>query len=173
VLYTIGHSTHPTETFVSLLSQHEVAVLADVRSFPSSRRWPQFNQAQLKASLEHVGITYEWFKTLGGRRHSQLRDSPHTAWQHAAFRSYADYADTGEFVAGIEQLSELAAARRTAIMCSEGLWWRCHRRIIADHVTVRGWLVQHIMPDGKLAAHSLPDFARVDEARIIYDGKAG
>jgi uncharacterized protein (DUF488 family) len=171
VLYTIGHSIYPIETLLSLLAQHEIAVLADVRSFPSSRRWPQFNQDQLKASIEHVGIAYEWFKALGGRRHSQLHDSPHTAWQHDAFRSYADYADTAEFIAGIEQLSELAAARRSAIMCSEGLWWRCHRRIIADHMTVRGWQVRHIMPDGKLAAHALPDFARVDEARIIYDGR--
>ncbi len=169
-LYTVGHSTHPSETFLSLLVQHEIAVLADVRSFPSSRRWPQFNQDQLQASLEHGGIAYQWFKTLGGRRRSQLHDSPHTAWQHAAFRSYADHADTAEFKAGIEQLSEFPAAQRSAIMCSEGLWWRCHRRIIADHITVRGWQVWHIMPDGKLAAHSLPAFARVNGERIVYDG---
>ncbi|MBV8357262.1 MAG: DUF488 domain-containing protein [Deltaproteobacteria bacterium] len=169
-LYTIGHSTHPIQTFLSLLAQYEIAILADVRSFPSSRRWPQFNHDELKASVERSGMSYEWFKVLGGRRRSSLRDSPHMAWQHAAFRSYADYADTAEFVAGIERLSKLAAARRSAIMCSEGLWWRCHRRIIADHMVVRGWHVRHIMPDGKLAAHSLPDFARIDEARIIYDG---
>jgi uncharacterized protein (DUF488 family) len=172
-LYSIGHSTHPIETFLGLLAQHEIAILVDVRSFPRSRRWPQFNGDELKASVEGTGISYEWFKVLGGRRHSSLRDSSHTAWEHAAFRSYADYADTVEFAAGIEQLSELAAARRSAIMCSEGLWWRCHRRIIADHMTVRGWHVRHIMPDGKLASHSLPDFARVYEARIIYDGTPG
>jgi uncharacterized protein (DUF488 family) len=171
VLYTTGHSTHPIETFLGLLAQHEIATLVDVRSFPGSRRWPQFNQDQLKASVEGAGVSYEWFKILGGRRHSSLRDSPHSAWQHAAFRSYADYADTTEFAAGIEQLSELAAARPSVIMCSEGLWWRCHRRLIADHMTVRGWHVLHIMPDGKLAEHSLPDFARVDQTRIIYDGR--
>lgn len=168
-LYTIGHSTHPIETFLSLLAQHEMATLVDVRSFPGSRRWPQFNQEELKASVEQAGVSYEWCKMLGGRRHSPLRDSPHTAWQHAAFRSYADYADTAAFAAGIEHLCELAAVRLSAIMCSEGLWWRCHRRVIADHMTVRGWNVQHIMPGGKLAAHSLPDFARVDGVRIIYD----
>ncbi len=173
LLYTLGHSTHPIETFLSLLAQHEIATLADVRSFPSSRRWPQFNRGELKASVERAGVSYEWIKALGGRRRSSLRDSPHRAWQHAAFRSYADYADTAEFAEGIKRLSELAAIRRCAIMCSEGLWWRCHRRIIADHMMVRGWQVLHIMPDGKLAAHSLPDFARLEEARIIYDGEGG
>ena len=173
LLYTIGHSTHPIETFLSLLAQHEIAILADVRSFPSSRRWPQFNHDELKASVERAGGSYEWFKVLGGRRRSSLCNSSHTAWQHAAFRSYADYADTAEFAAGIERLRGLAAARRSAIMCSEGLWWRCHRRIIADHMAVHGWQVRHIMPDGKLATHSLPDFARIDQARIIYDGSRG
>jgi uncharacterized protein (DUF488 family) len=169
-LYTIGHSTHPIESFLSLLAQHEIALLVDVRSFPSSRRWPQFNHDELKASVEGAGISYKWLKVLGGRRRSSLHDSPHTAWQHTAFRSYADYGDTAEFAAGIQQLSELAAAGRSAFMCSEGLWWRCHRRIIADHMTVLDWRVRHIMPDGRLAGHSLPAFARVDGARIIYDG---
>jgi uncharacterized protein (DUF488 family) len=170
VLYTVGHSTHPIETFLGLLAQHEIALTADVRSFPSSRRWPQFNQYKLKASVEETGVSYEWLKVLGGRRHSSLRDSPHKAWQHAAFRSYADYTDSVEFASGIERLSELAGERRSVIMCSEGLWWRCHRRIIADHMTVRGWGVWHIMPEGKLAAHVLPGFARIDNGRIIYDG---
>jgi uncharacterized protein (DUF488 family) len=170
-LFTIGHSTHPIETFLGLLGQHEIAILADVRSFPSSRRWPQFNQDELKVSLEGAGVSYEWLKALGGRRHSSLHISPHSRWQHSAFRSYADYGDTAEFTAGIEKLSELAAARRCAIMCSEGLWWRCHRRIIADHMTMGGWPVLHIMPGGKLSTHSLPDFARIEQGRIIYDGK--
>jgi uncharacterized protein (DUF488 family) len=171
VLFTIGHSIHPIETFLSLLGEHGIAILIDVRAFPGSRRWPQFNRDELKVSVEEAGVSYEWLKILGGRRHSPLRDSPHTGWRHGAFRSYADYADSSEFAAGIEQLSGFAASRRSAIMCSEGLWWRCHRRIVADHMTVHGWRVLHIMPDGKLAAHSLPDFARLDQGRIIYDGK--
>jgi uncharacterized protein (DUF488 family) len=171
VLYTIGHSTHPIETFLDLLAQHEIAALVDVRSFPSSRRWPQFNHDQLKASVQSIQVAYEWCRVLGGRRHSSLHDSPHTAWQHAAFRAYADYADTAEFAAGIAHLGESAAVRRSVIMCSEGLWWRCHRRVIADHLKIRGWDVRHIMPNGKLAPHSLPAFARVDDGRIIYDGK--
>lgn len=170
LIFTIGHSTHPIEAFLALLSMHRIAILGDVRSFPSSRRWPQFNQAELRASVEAAGIAYRWMKALGGRRHSKRDDSPHRAWEHPAFRSYADYADTEEFAAGLAALMRAAEVSRTAIMCSEGLWWRCHRRIISDHLTVRGWDVRHIMPDGKLAAHSPPDFATIDDGRIIYDG---
>jgi len=169
VIYTIGHSTHSIEIFLGLLIPHQIAALLDVRSFPGSRRWPQFNQRELKATLERAGMLYEWCKELGGRRHSRVGDSPHKAWQLTAFRSYADYTDTPEFATGIERLCDLAGKQRTAIMCSEGLWWRCHRRIIADHLALRGWKVQHILPSGKLAAHSLTDFARVDGLRIIYD----
>lgn len=170
VLYTIGHSTHPIETFISLLSQHQIEILADVRSFPSSRRWPQFNQAELEQAVEQEGIGYRWFKALGGRRNIKRPDSPHRAWELPAFRSYADYTETSEFATGLGQLTEAALERRTAIMCSEGLWWRCHRRIISDHMTVHGWDVRHIMPDGKIAAHSIAAFARVDAGRIVYDG---
>jgi uncharacterized protein (DUF488 family) len=171
VLYTLGHSIHPIEIFQSLLAQHEIAALVDVRSFPSSRRWPQFNLEGLKASVERAGVAYTWCRKLGGRRHSASRSSPHTAWQHAAFRAYADYTDTADYADGIEHLCDFASEQRSAIMCSEGLWWRCHRRIIADHMAVRGWCVMHIMPSGKLAAHLLPDFARRDGVRIIYDGR--
>jgi uncharacterized protein (DUF488 family) len=172
VLYTIGHSIHPIEIFLSLLRQHDIGILIDVRSFPASRRWPHFNHDELKASVEESGMSYRWCKALGGRRHSPPHDSPHRAWRQGAFRSYADYADTAEFSAAIESLHALAAERRCASMCAEGLWWRCHRRIIADHLAARGWDVRHIMPNGKFAAHSLPDFARVDGRRIIYDRDA-
>jgi uncharacterized protein (DUF488 family) len=169
-LYTIGHSTHPIETFISLLSQHRIEILADVRSFPSSRRWPQFNQAELERAVEQAEIGYRWFKALGGRRHIKRPDSPHRAWELEAFRSYADYTETSEFAAGLDELTETALGRRTVIVCSEGLWWRCHRRIICDHMTVRGWDVRHIMPDGKIVAHSIAAFATVTADRIVYDG---
>jgi len=169
-LYTIGHSTHPIEAFISLLSEHRIALLADVRAFPGSRRWPQFNQRELERSVEQAGIGYQWFKSLGGRRNLKRPDSPHRAWENPAFRSYADYTETGEFAAGLDELATAALVRRTAIMCSEGLWWRCHRRIISDHITVRGWEVWHIMPGGQLAAHSIASFATVHEGRIVYDG---
>ena len=170
VLYTVGHSTHPIERFLELLGEHRIATLADVRSFPGSRRWPQFNQESLAEALRRAGVEYRWLKRLGGRRHSKRADSPHVAWTVAAFRSYADYTESAEFAQGLDELLAIAAGARTAIMCSEGLWWQCHRRIISDQMTVREWDVKHIMPDGKLTAHRLPDFASVIEGRIIYDG---
>jgi len=170
LIFTIGHSTHPIKEFLALLAQHQIAALADVRSYPSSRRWPQFNQPDLKASVEGAGAQYRWLQLLGGRRHGIDPGSPHTAWRVAAFRSYADYAEGDDFERGLTRLSALAADTRTAYMCSEGLWWECHRRIISDHLLMRGWTVRHIMPDGKFIDHALPDFARVVDDRLIYDG---
>jgi len=179
-IFTIGHSTHPIETFLALLGTRQIALVVDVRSYPSSHRWPQFNLAQLQGSLEEAGIGYRWCRALGGRRHSKRVDSPHSAWEHPAFRAYADYTETPEFDAGMAELTLAANEVRTTIMCSEGLWWRCHRRIISDHLKVRGWEVVHVMPDGKLATHALPEFATVTHAlpeiatvtgnRIVYDG---
>jgi len=169
LIYSIGHSTHPIEDFFALLSQHEIRVLFDVRSYPASKRWPQFNREELQRAIERADIEYRWMKSLGGRRHSKDAASPHRAWQIPAFRAYADHADTEEFRAGFEELAALAANKRSAYMCSEGLWWRCHRRIISDHLMVRGWTVFHIMPTGKTVAHALPDFARVENGQLIYD----
>jgi uncharacterized protein (DUF488 family) len=155
-----------------LLGEQRIAIVADVRSFPGSKRWPQFNQAELSASLERVGIAYRWIKHLGGRRSSKRVDSPHTAWQLLAFRAYADYTESADFEDGLRELTDAARASRTAYMCSEGLWWRCHRRIISDNLVVRDWTVEHIMPTGKLSTHLLAPFARVVDQRIIYDGAA-
>jgi uncharacterized protein (DUF488 family) len=168
-VFTVGHSTHPLERFLELLSAHGIAALADVRSFPHSRRWPQFNQEQLRESVERHGIQYHWLRKLGGRRRGLGAKSPHLAWQHPAFRSYADYADTAEFQQWVEELIALARRARTAYMCSEGLWWRCHRRLISDRLLLLGWRVRHILPDGKFSDHALPQFARVIDGRLIYD----
>jgi uncharacterized protein (DUF488 family) len=146
--------------------------VADVRSFPSSKRWPQFNQAELSGSLERAGIEYRWIKQLGGRRSSKRVDSEHSAWQLPAFRSYADYTESADFADGLGELTGAATGARTAYMCSEGLWWRCHRRIISDNLVVRDWTVEHIMPTGKLSPHVLAPFARVVDGRIIYDDTA-
>ena len=172
VLFTIGHSTHPLETFLELLRAKQVTKLIDVRSYPTSRRWPQFNQSSLHVAIVAAGLEYRWLAALGGRRHSDLSTSRHTAWRVAAFRAYADYADSPEWTAGCAELIRLAATHRSAIMCAEGLWWQCHRRIIADHLTVAtpGWSVRHILPDGKLVEHVRPEFARLHEGRLIYDG---
>jgi len=154
------------------LSEHRIAIVADVRSYPSSKRWPQFNQAELSSALGRAGIEYRWLQKLGGRRRSKKTESPHTAWEHPAFRSYADYTESSDFETGLGELIDAATSVRTAYMCSEGLWWRCHRRIISDYLTVRGWNVEHIMPDGKLKPHVLAPFARVADGRIVYDGVA-
>jgi uncharacterized protein (DUF488 family) len=170
-IFTIGHSTHPSEEFLALLTQHEILALVDVRSYPTSKRWPQFNQDELQRALERGGIEYRWMKSLGGRRSSKNLESPHTAWQIPAFRAYADYAESDDFRAGLEELIALAMQKRTAYMCSEGLWWRCHRRLISDHLVVSGWNVMHILPTGKVSSHALPDFARIENGRIVYDVK--
>jgi uncharacterized protein (DUF488 family) len=169
-VFTIGHSTHPWPAFQELLQRHGIEVLVDVRSLPGSRRWPQFNQAELSAALNNCGIEYRWLAELGGRRRGRGPASPHRGWQVSAFRAYADYADGAEFACGLDELMALARARRVAFMCSEGLWWRCHRRLIADRLVVAGWQVLHILPDGKLSAHQLTQFARVVAGRLIYDG---
>ena len=170
LLYTIGHSTHPINLFIALLQDHPIAVLVDVRSYPASRRWPQFNQELLRQSVEDQKIAYQWLKALGGRRRLQRTASLHTAWEVAAFRAYADYAESADFRAALTDLMTVADREPTAIMCAEGLWWQCHRRIIADHLTVRGWGIRHITPNGQIMAHQLPTFANIRDGRLIYDG---
>lgn len=175
VLFSIGHSTHPIERFLELLRTHRIAVLADVRSYPGSRRWPQFKASELERSLAAHDIGYRWMPALGGRRRGTRPDSPHLAWTNEAFRAYADHMDTADFELGLAELIRTAAGAATAFMCAEGLWWQCHRRLLADRLLVAGHSVRHIMPDGRLAEHSLPPFATVRGGRLIYSGpvKAG
>lgn len=167
VLHTIGHSTHAIEDFLGLLRQHQIALLVDVRSYPSSKRWPHFNQEALRESVERVGIEYQWLKGLGGRRRSVV-ESINDGWEHSAFRAYADYIATAEGQAALSELIELAATKRSANMCSEGLWWQCHRRIISDYMMVREWEIVHIMPDGKPSPHRLTPFAIERKGVIEY-----
>jgi uncharacterized protein (DUF488 family) len=169
-VYSIGHSNHPLEDFLALLDAHAVRGIADVRAFPSSRRWPQFNREPLAAALSAHGIAYDWIPKLGGRRRKSRPDSPHTAWTVEAFRNYADHAESAEFAAGLEQLLAAARERTTAVMCAEALYWQCHRRLVADQLVVVGHCVQHIQSQGRAIEHQLPDFARVVDGRIIYDG---
>lgn len=161
---TVGHSTHSLSELVELLAQHGVEALADVRRHPGSRRLPHFNREALERELP---IAYAHFPELGGRRRPRP-DSPNAAWEVEAFRGYADHMASPEFAAGLARLEALAAERRTAIMCAEGLWWRCHRRLVADALTVRGWRVLHVAPDGRTVEHALPDFAVVEDGRLTY-----
>jgi len=164
-LWTVGHSTHALDAFVTLLQAHGIETLADVRRHPGSRRHPHFSADALAASLP---LEYQHLPGLGGRRRS-APDSPNTAWENAAFRAYADYALTDEFAAAVAELRALAAAGRTAIMCSEGLWWRCHRRLVADRLVAAGDVVHHIAPDGRTSPHALPPFARVrPDGAVVY-----
>ncbi|HEY7151044.1 MAG TPA: DUF488 domain-containing protein [Solirubrobacterales bacterium] len=148
---------------MGLLSAHRVELVVDVRRFPGSRRNPQFNADTLAATLGDAGIAYEPLgDELGGRRRGRA-DSPHTGWRVAAFRAYADHMDTDEFAAGLKRLEHLARERRTAIMCAEGDWRRCHRRLISDALSARGWRVLHIRPDGGTEVHQPTVFERAAE----------
>lgn len=136
-----------------------IELLADVRAFPRSRHHPQFNAENLAAQLEEVGIRYRHMPELGGRR-KPLAESINSGWDHPAFRGYADYAIGERFALAYAELRELARERRTCLMCAEALWWRCHRRLLADRLLAEGFAVQHIHPDGRRSPHRLTPFAR-------------
>jgi uncharacterized protein (DUF488 family) len=144
-----------------------VAALADVRRFPGSKRLPHFNAEALRASLPADSIRYVHLPELGGRR-SRVPDSPNGGWENAAFQGYADHMASEEFARGLARLEELAAAEPTAVMCAEAPWWRCHRRLVADALLVRGWSVRHILTEGRAPEHELTEFAQVEDGRIVY-----
>jgi uncharacterized protein (DUF488 family) len=153
-ILTVGHSTHPAERLVALVSDHDVELVSDVRRFPASRRHPQFNAGALRNTLAAAGVAYEPFgQELGGRRDRDRGSAPSRGGAADAFRAYADYMETAEFAAGLGRLEELARERRTAIMCAEGDWRHCHRRLISDALADRGWRVTHIRPDGGVEDH--------------------
>lgn len=167
-IYTIGHSTRSAEEFLSLLADPGIQLVADVRAFPSSRRHPQFNQAALAAWLREAGIDYRHLRGLGGRR-EPVPGSPNGGWKETAFQGYADHMRTPEFQDALAELEALAGERPTAIMCAEAVWWRCHRRLIADALVVRGWRAQHLGVGGAPAVHELTEFAVVEpDGTIVY-----
>ncbi|HZR84276.1 MAG TPA: DUF488 domain-containing protein [Candidatus Binatia bacterium] len=168
-IFTIGHSTQGADELLDRLSAHGVRTLADVRAYPASRRHPQFAREALDEACRERGVRYVWMPGLGGRRRARQPATRHPAWREPGFRNYADYMDTPEFEAAIGDLEALARAGPTAFLCAEGLWWQCHRRLISDALTVRGWDVEHVLPNGSLASHELPDFARVADGHLVYD----
>jgi uncharacterized protein (DUF488 family) len=170
-LFTIGHSNQPLESFLGLLQARGIRLLADIRRYPGSRRWPWFGRDTLPVSLAEAGIAYRHFPALGGRR-SPAPDSPNGAWRVPQFRAYADYMATAGFHAALDELLGLLPEGPVAVMCAEALPWRCHRNLLADSVLVRGIPVFHILGKGGLKPHALPDFAQIDRnaapPRIIY-----
>ena len=167
-VWTVGHSTRPIEEFLDLLAAADIKLLADVRRFPGSRRYPHFNQEVLAESLASVGIGYRHFVDLGGRRKERLPDSPNTGWRVESFNAYADYMQSQEFLAALAELMEAAKAQPTAIMCSEALPHKCHRRLIADALLVRGWQVRHLLSPKRIDDHQQTAFARVAGTNITY-----
>jgi len=166
-VWTIGHSTRTIDHFISMLQAFQIELVADIRSFPGSKRYPHFNKEALESSLPGYGISYTHIEELGGRRPAHA-NSKNSAWKHPAFRGYADYMETGEFEKGIRQLEELAQDIRTAFMCSEAVWWRCHRSLVSDYLKVHGWLVYHIMEVGKAEEHPYTKPAKIVDGKLSY-----
>ena len=172
-VWTIGHSTHGLDEFVDLLVEHGISALVDIRTVPKSRRHPHFRSDALARSLPERGIAYTHVPRLGGFRRPRP-DSPNGGWRNESFRGYADYAMTDEFAAGLAELRQIAAAERTAMMCSEALWWRCHRRLVADRLVVAGDAVLHIGAGGRVSEHALTPIASVaDDGQITYPASSG
>jgi uncharacterized protein (DUF488 family) len=169
-LYTVGHSTRSAAQLLELLGEAGITTLVDVRTIPGSRRNPQFGQAALEAALARAGLDYRHVKALGGLRRPR-KDSVNLGWRNPSFRGYADYMQTEAFARALAELETLAAARPTVIMCAEALPWRCHRGLIADALTVRGWRVLHLgiaSPGGSPALHEPTRFLRTVEGRPVY-----
>ena len=166
-IFSIGHSTHELADFLRLLAAHQVEQVADVRAHPGSRRLPWFGRDVLARELPRNGLIYVHLPELGGRRRPSP-DSPNGGWEVEGFRAYADHMAGAEFAAGLGSLQGLARRKATAMMCAEGLWWRCHRRLVSDALTVAGWEVVHIAPDGGATVHELTPFAVLEAGRLTY-----
>ena len=170
-IWTIGHSTRSLEEFVAMLHSFNIELIADIRSFPGSRKFPQFNKEALEISLSQNNIQYIHIKELGGRRKANP-GSKNTAWRHVAFRSYADYMETASFKDGIKELEQIALKQRTAYMCSEAVWWRCHRSMVSDYLKLRGWKVMHIMGISKEQEHPYTAPAKIINNKLNYEKEA-
>jgi len=168
-IWTIGHSTLAIDELISALQSFEIDLVLDVRSFPGSRRYPQFNQENLRDSLAGAGVEYLHLPELGGRRRAKP-DSLNVAWRNEAFRGYADYMETVEFREGIARLLNVAGTRRTAVMCAEAVWWRCHRSLISDFLKAQDVEVTHIMGVGKSEQHPFTSAARIVNGKLSYRG---
>jgi uncharacterized protein (DUF488 family) len=166
-IWTVGHSTHPLDEFITLIKSFSIQKLADIRTFPGSRRYPHFNKEALSKSLENEDIEYRHMVELGGRRKPNP-NSVNLAWRHASFRGYADYMQTPAFEKAINVLEAAALNSRLVYMCSEAVWWKCHRALVSDYLKVKGWNVIHIMDAGKSQEHPYTSPARAVQGKLFY-----
>ena len=169
-IWTVGHSTRSGEEFTQILLAHGIEVLVDVRTFPGSRRYPQFNRAALTEELGAQKIRYQHEPRLGGRK-TPRPDSHNTAWRNPQFRGYADHMETEVFRKAVEDLLELARDRRVAVMCAEAVWWRCHRSLLADYLKAEGHTVLHIIDAKKIEEHPYTPVARIVDGQLSYRGQ--
>lgn len=167
IIWTIGHSTRPFEDFLAMLRSFSIEVIADVRHYPGSKRFPQFNKDFLEITLPQRDIQYIHFKELGGRRKAIL-NSKNIAWRNDAFRGYADYMETHAFKNAVHKLEAVGRNRRTAFMCSEAVWWRCHRSLVSDYLKANHWRVMHIMDVGKEQEYPYTSPARIVDGQLTY-----
>lgn len=167
IIYTIGHSTRSTEEFINLLQSFNIKLIADIRSYPGSKRYPHFNKETLQQTLPAHQIIYQHFPGLGGRRKAS-KNSKNIAWKNEAFRGYADYMETDNFKDAIILLEEIAVQQLTAYMCSEAVWWRCHRSMVSDYFKWKGWQVFHIMGPNTMQQHPYTAPAQIINDVLIY-----
>lgn len=167
-IWTIGHSTRTLEHFIEMLQSFNIEKLVDIRSFPGSKRYPHFNKENLELLMPENNIGYVHLKALGGRRPVK-KDSKNTAWKHSAFRGYADYMETDDFKNGIQELEVIALNQHSAYMCSEAVWWRCHRSMVSDYLKLHNWTVFHIMETGKATEHTYTKPANIVDGKLSYE----
>lgn len=170
MFFTIGHSSRSLDDFLALLHESAIGCVVDVRSLPGSRKFPWFNADALAASLKHAGIDYSHEAALGGRRKRSLPDTDrrNAMWHNASFRRYADYALSAPFACALTHLEQRARHTRCVIMCAEAVWWRCHRRIITDHLLAHGHAVYHIMGPGQVTTATLTPGAHIADDKVLY-----
>lgn len=173
-IFTIGHSNRSLTDFTNLLQEFDIQQLVDIRSIPGSSKFPQFNKETLQDELKNMSVGYLWLENLGGRRKKRKQfDSPNTAWTSMSFRNYADYAMTGDFKTGLDSVMQLAIQLRTAIMCAEAVYWRCHRRIVSDYLIVNHFDVTHIIGHKSTMNHELTKEAILESSgTLIYPALA-
>jgi uncharacterized protein (DUF488 family) len=167
-IFTVGHSTRTSQGLIAILEAHKVTILADVRSFPRSFTNPQFNQDAFSITLAMEHIDYVWLQKLGGRRKGLGSKSPNICWRNKAFRNFADYMETPQFLEGIDELIEVTDMGTVAIMCAEALYWRCHRSMISDYLKSKGIDVVHIVNEKHIREHEYTQCAKIKNGTLVY-----